>query len=175
VSQTFLALLFNCILASLLVATISYCSKLSKRIKILQDGRKEFGAMLMQFDDATSKAVMSVNELQTVSKKMTDALQLKIDKANFLADDLAFLIEKSNKVILQLEQIKLHEGRLADSRLERSKSEYKDYNNKNEIKTKPSIDNILQIINDSGKMREEEKLSPRTQAEKELIAALQNR
>jgi hypothetical protein len=171
VSQTFLALLFNCILASLLVATISYCSKLSRRIKILQDGRKEFATMLMQFDDATNKAVMSVNELQTVSKKMTDALQLKIDKANFLADDLAFLIEKSNKVILQLEQIKLHEGRLADSRM----ADNKLMNAKNEIKTKPSIDNILQIINDSGKMREEEKISPRTQAERELIAALKNR
>jgi hypothetical protein len=48
----------------------------------------------------------SLNELQTVSKKITDALQLKIEKANFLADDLAFLIEKSSKLARELEEAK---------------------------------------------------------------------
>lgn len=97
-------LIFNCLLAGLLIATISYCSKLSRRIKTLQDGRSELAGMIAQFDTATNRAIASVNELQTVSKKIVDSLQLKIDKANFLADDLAFLIEKSNKLILQLEQ-----------------------------------------------------------------------
>jgi hypothetical protein len=41
-----------------------------------------------------------------VSKRITEALQLKIEKANFLADDLAFLIEKSTKLAAQLEQAK---------------------------------------------------------------------
>lgn len=101
-------LIFNCLLAALLIATISYCSKLSRRIKTLQDGRSELAGMIAQFDTATNRAIASVNELQTVSKKIIDSLQLKIDKANFLADDLAFLIEKSNKLILQLEQQAKH-------------------------------------------------------------------
>lgn len=98
------SLLFDCLLAGLLIATITYCSKLSRRIKTLQDGRSELAGMIAQFDAATNRAIASVNDLQTVSKKIVDSMQIKIDKANFLADDLAFLIEKSNKIILQLEQ-----------------------------------------------------------------------
>ncbi|HEU5047818.1 MAG TPA: DUF6468 domain-containing protein [Rickettsiales bacterium] len=98
------SLLFDTLLAALLIATISYCSKLSRRIKTLQDGRSELAGMIAQFDAATNRAVSSVNDLQIVSKKLIDSMQVKIDKANFLADDLAFLIEKSNKIILQLEQ-----------------------------------------------------------------------
>jgi hypothetical protein len=99
-----ITLLFDCGLAALLVTTIRYCAKLSSRIRILQDSRGELAGMIARFDTATSRAVASVAELQSISKKITDALQLKIDKANFLADDLAFLIEKSNKIVLQLEQ-----------------------------------------------------------------------
>lgn len=107
IGSSLVTLLFDVGLGSLLVVTIMYCSRLSRRIKMLQDGRSEFATMLVKFDTATNRAMASVTELQTISKRMTDALQLKIEKANFLADDLAFLIEKSNKLITQLEQIKL--------------------------------------------------------------------
>lgn len=73
---------------------------------MLQDNRSELAGMIGQFDSATQRALHSLAELQAVSKKITDALQLKIDKANFLADDLAFLIEKSSKLVAQLEQMK---------------------------------------------------------------------
>lgn len=100
-----LGLLFDVGLAVLLVVTIGYCARLSKRIRLLQDGRGELATMIAQFDQATGRAVTSFAELQSVSKRITEALQLKIDKANFLADDLAFLIEKSNKLMRELEQL----------------------------------------------------------------------
>jgi hypothetical protein len=106
VSNLILSLLFDLGLAVLLIATIVYCSKLSTRIRLLQNSRGEMAEMIAQFDSATDRATTSLGELQTVSKKITDALQLKIDKANFLADDLAFLIEKSTKLATQLEQAK---------------------------------------------------------------------
>jgi hypothetical protein len=99
-----LGLLFDGGLAILLVVTIGYCSRLSKRIRLLQDGRSELAGMIAQFDQATGRAVTSFAELQSVSKRITEALQLKIDKANFLADDLAFFIEKSSRLVSQLEQ-----------------------------------------------------------------------
>jgi hypothetical protein len=105
-SNVIVTLLFDCLLAGLLIATISYCAKLSRRIKLLQDSKGELAEMITQFDTATERAMSSLAELQTVSKKITDALQLKIEKANFLADDLAFLIEKSTKLTVQLEQAK---------------------------------------------------------------------
>ena len=100
-----LSLLFDGTLALLLVITIGYCSKLSRRIRTLQDGRSELAEMITRFDKSTERATAAMAELQTVSKKITEGLQLKIDKANFLADDLAFLIEKSSKLATQLEQL----------------------------------------------------------------------
>ncbi len=104
-SPTLLSFFFDATLALLLIVTISYCSKLNKKIRQLQDGRSELAEMIARFDQSTERATHSLAELQTVSKKITEALQLKIDKANFLADDLAFLIEKSSKLTTQLEQL----------------------------------------------------------------------
>jgi uncharacterized phage infection (PIP) family protein YhgE len=112
VSPAALSLLFNGTLALLLVITISYCRKLNTKIRQLQDGRSELAEMIARFDQSTERATTSLSELQTVSKKITEALQLKIDKANFLADDLAFLIEKSSKLASQLEQ---HQKQNADA------------------------------------------------------------
>lgn len=99
-----ISLVFNATLAVLLIVTISYCYKLNIKIRQLQDGRSELASMIAMFDKSTERATASLTELQSVSKKITEALQLKIDKANFLADDLAFLIEKSTKLTTQLEQ-----------------------------------------------------------------------
>jgi hypothetical protein len=99
-------------LAVLLIVTIGYCRGLSRRIRVLQDGRGELAGMIAQFDQATARAAAGVIELQTVSKRVTEALQLKIEKANFLADDLAFLIEKSSKLAAQLEQARTAAAKL---------------------------------------------------------------
>ena len=101
-----LSLIFDAGLSVLLIVTIGYCSRLSKRIRVLQDTRSELAGMIAQFDKATNQAMTSLGELQTVSKRVSEALQLKIEKANFIADDLAFLIEKSTKVANQLQQVK---------------------------------------------------------------------
>ncbi len=103
-SPAVISLLFNATLAVLLMVTISYCYKLNVKIRQLQDGRSELASMISLFDKSTERATASLTELQSVSKKITEGLQLKIDKANFLADDLAFLIEKSTKLTTQLEQ-----------------------------------------------------------------------
>lgn len=103
-SPAIISLIFNATLAVLLIVTISYCYKLNVKIRQLQDGRSELASMISLFDKSTERATASLTELQSVSKKITEGLQLKIDKANFLADDLAFLIEKSTKLTNQLEQ-----------------------------------------------------------------------
>lgn len=99
-----LGLILDSGLAVLLIVTIGYCRGLSRRIRVLQDSRSELAGMITQFGQATARALSTMGELQDVSKRITEALQLKIEKANFLADDLAFLIEKSGKLALQLEQ-----------------------------------------------------------------------
>jgi len=173
IGSTLVTLAFDFGLGVLLVVTISYCSKLSRRIKMLQDGRSEFAVMLTKFDTSTNRAIASVTELQTISKRMTDALQLKIEKANFLADDLAFLIEKSNKLIVQLEQMKLPmEKEAKKSAVAASPVE----------KPKQSIDSLMRMLasselpplDDAPPETREARVVPRTGAERELISALKS-
>lgn len=114
-SPAIVSLVFNAMLAVLLVVTIIFCYRLTIKIRQLQDGRGELAAMIAHFDKSTERANLSLAELQNVSKKITDALQLKIDKANFLADDLAFLIEKSTKLANQLEQLQKQRAEQAKS------------------------------------------------------------
>jgi hypothetical protein len=96
-------LILNIVIVGLLGATVVYCWILNKRIKILQDSKGELAQLLHHFDESTRRASDSIIALQTASKKIGENIQHRIDKANFLLDDLAFMIEKGNKLANQME------------------------------------------------------------------------
>lgn len=96
-------LLMNILMAGLLAVTISYCWMLNRRIKILQDSKSELAQLLKHFDDSTQRASESIIALQTASKKIGESIQTRVDKANYLLDDLAFMLEKGGKLVSQLE------------------------------------------------------------------------
>lgn len=86
--------LLDFLIVGLLMANITYCFVLNKRIKILQDGKSELANLLKYFDEATIRASESIVALQTASKKIGENIQARIDKVNYLMDDLAFMVEK---------------------------------------------------------------------------------
>lgn len=96
-------LLVNIIMAVLLAVTISYCWMLNRRIKILQDSKSELSQLLKHFDESTQRASESIIALQSASKKIGENIQMRIDKANYLLDDLAFMLDKGSKLSDQLE------------------------------------------------------------------------
>lgn len=96
-------MLINALIIVLLAVTIGYCWLLNRRIKILQDSRGELAKLLNHFDVSTQRASESIIGLQTASRKIGDNIQNRIDKANYLLDDLAFMIEKGNKLANQME------------------------------------------------------------------------
>lgn len=98
-----LGLLLNFLIVGLLMATISYCWVLNRRIKILQDSKSELANLLKYFDESTTRASESIIALQTASKKIGENIQVRIDKVNYLMDDLAFMIEKGNNIANQLD------------------------------------------------------------------------
>lgn len=98
-----LNLLLNFLIVGLLMATISYCWVLNRRIKILQDSKSELAHLLKYFDESTTRASESIVALQTASKKIGENIQMRIDKVNYLMDDLAFMIEKGNSVANKLD------------------------------------------------------------------------
>lgn len=96
-------LLLDTVIIVLLALTISYCWLLNRRIKILQNSKSELAQLLKYFDEATQRASESIIALQTASKKIGENIQGRIEKANYVVDDLTFLIEKSNKIADQME------------------------------------------------------------------------
>jgi septal ring factor EnvC (AmiA/AmiB activator) len=95
--------LLNILLVGLLCATIGYCYVLNRRIKTLQDSKSELANLLKHFDQSTIKASETIIAMQTASKKIGDNIQMRIDKANYLMDDLAYSIDKGTKLTQQLE------------------------------------------------------------------------
>jgi len=112
-----LKLLVDCVMVFLLGATIFYCLKVNKRIRVLQDSREEFAKLITQFDSTTKKAQESIEDLQRMSARVTDSLNERLDKANFLADDLAFMIEKGNKVAEKVDGTLPREQRMGKTAL----------------------------------------------------------
>ena len=92
------SLFADIIVAVLLITTIVYCLKLNARIRVLQDSKSELAQLIEKFDQSTHKATHSINEIHKASKKIAENMQARLDKANFLADDLAFMIEKGSKL-----------------------------------------------------------------------------
>lgn len=96
-------LALNVLMVALLVATIAYCWLLNRRIQMLQDSKGELANLMRHFDESTQRASDSIMALQNASKKIGETMQSRIDKANFMLDDLSFMIEKGNKLANQLE------------------------------------------------------------------------
>lgn len=93
----------NLIVAALLITTIAWCWTLNRRIRVLQDSRTELAELLRHFDASTRRASDSIIALQSASKKIGETIQTRIEKANYVADDLAFLIERGNKMAGDME------------------------------------------------------------------------
>ncbi len=93
----------NLVMAGLLVTTLIYCLKLNKRIKVLQDSKSELARIIREFDSSTQRATQNINEIHAATMRISENIQHKIDKANYLADDLEMMIEKGIKMTGKVE------------------------------------------------------------------------
>lgn len=96
--NTVLSLVIDILMAGLLIVTLFYCSRLNKRIRLLQDAKSELAQIVQEFDESTQRATQSIAQIHEATNRISENIQHKIDKANFLADDLQFLIERSAKI-----------------------------------------------------------------------------
>lgn len=98
-----IALVINVAVAALLIAVMIYCNRLNKNIKVLQDSKGEMAKLFAEFDASIEKASESIEELQDATKRAEIVLKDKLDKANLVADDLTFMIERGIKMADTLE------------------------------------------------------------------------
>lgn len=87
----------------LLVVTVIFAWKLSKRINELQRSKEEMARFILDFDAAIKRAQTNIEDLKTLGEETDNQLVDHINKARFLANDLSFLMEKGNNVADALE------------------------------------------------------------------------
>ena len=96
-------LIFDALIAVLLVATIGYAVVLNRKLTVLRDGKSEMAALIASFSESTERAGSGVETLKQAAGRSGDVLQNQVDTARGLVDDLGYLIEKGTRLAERLD------------------------------------------------------------------------
>lgn len=97
------SLIFDALIAVLLVATIGYAAVLNRKLGVLRDAKSEMEALIASFSEATERAGSGVESLKQEAGRSGEALQRKVETARGLVDDLGFLIENGTRLAERLD------------------------------------------------------------------------
>lgn len=97
-------LVLDVIIAVLLVATIVYAVMLNRRLSVLRRNGEEMARLISRFNEATMRAESSIPQLRRTAEDAGEALQERVERAQALRDDLAFMIERADAMADRLEK-----------------------------------------------------------------------
>jgi hypothetical protein len=92
------SLLFEAVLATLMVALIVYCIKLNKRLSLLRNQNAEFADMMVGLGEASERAEQSVQHLKAAGLSAERSLRSVIEDAAVAQADLSRLVAASPQV-----------------------------------------------------------------------------
>ena len=138
------SLALDVLVAVLLVITIGYAVVLNRRLGKLRRDKSQLERLAATFGQATARAEESIGKL----KNTADALKERIDNAQALRDDLAFLIDPGTSAADRLEETVRAARKEGPSR------------------PRPSLKKPAEADGNG-------KISPKSTAERELLKALQ--
>ncbi len=144
-------LVLDILVATLLVVTIGYAAVLNRRLRALRRGKGELEDLAVTFSNSTQRAEESIGRLRETAQ----SLQGKLETAQSLRDDLAFLVERGAAVADRLENA-VRAARKQGAAFQPQ-----------QVAEKPMIDAV-------GVEGEEEASPPRSEAERELLKALES-
>ncbi len=153
--------------AALLVATIVAAFILNRRIDQLRSNRDELAKMILAFTDATQRAEAGVPKLRRTAEEAGQALQERVEKAQSLRDDLAFLVERADTLANRLEDT-----------VRAARSNERPGAGAGAVRTAmraapPPSPSVAQTPSPSSVMAAEIDIDERSEAERELLRALQ--
>ena len=96
-------LILDIVIALLLIATIGYAVTLNNRLMSLRRNRDDLAKTIAAFNDATLRAESSIPKLRRAADEAGNGLQERVEKAQSLRDDLAFMIERADTMANRLE------------------------------------------------------------------------
>ncbi len=158
------ALLLDILIAILLIATIAYAVMLNRRLSQLRQDQSELETLANQFNDATLRAEESIHKLTGSADDMKRDVQDTLRKAEALRDDLNFLIERAGVSADKLEE-----------KVRNNRPEPPAYSGKKVKDTVvPSGKDKPQAPVQQAEKEDEEEFKPKTDAERELLKALES-
>ncbi len=98
-----LTLILDGLIVILLIATIVYAVILNQKLNLLRKNKDDLSRMIANFNEATVRAESSIPRLRKAADEARQALQEKVEKAQQLRDDLAFMIERGDSMANRLE------------------------------------------------------------------------
>lgn len=110
------AMILDLVVVVLLVPTIIFAVILNNRLSILRRNREELARLIAAFNEATVRAESGIPRLKKTSEDASRSLQEKVERAQVLRDDLAFLIERAEGMAGRLESV------VRDARVENVRS-----------------------------------------------------
>jgi cell division septum initiation protein DivIVA len=96
-------LILDLIIAVLLAATIVYAAILNNKLNQLRKNRDDLAKLVAAFNDATVRAEAGIPKLKRASEEASSTLVERVEKAQSLRDDLAFMIERADAMANRLE------------------------------------------------------------------------
>lgn len=96
-------LVLDLIVAILLAATIAYAAVLNNKLNQLRKNRDDLAKLVAAFNDATVRAEAGIPKLKRASEEASSTLLDRVEKAQSLRDDLAFMIERADAMANRLE------------------------------------------------------------------------
>lgn len=96
-------ILLDLLVSVLLIATIGYAVMLNQRLTQLRKNRDDLAKIIVSFNEATVRAESSIPKLRKAADDAGQSLQERVEKAQSLRDDLAFMIERADTMANRLE------------------------------------------------------------------------
>ena len=96
-------IILDLLVSVLLVATIGYAVMLNQRLTQLRKNRDDLAKIIVSFNEATVRAESSIPKLRKAADDAGQSLQDRVEKAQSLRDDLAFMIERADTMANRLE------------------------------------------------------------------------
>src|SRR3954470_4001558 len=96
-------MILDVVVILLLVPTIVYAVILNRRLAALRRSREELSKVVSSFNEATMRAEAGIPKLKKATTEANHTLKERVDKAQTLRDDLAFMIERAEELAARLE------------------------------------------------------------------------
>jgi len=98
-----LSLFLDIAIVALLIPTILFAWILNSRLADLRRNRDELGRLIGSFNEATHRAESGIPKLRKAADDAGRALQDRVEKAQTLRDDLAFMVDRAETMLGKLE------------------------------------------------------------------------